>query len=74
MGQSFELNPYVGFYSASPSSAGQLRNEPFYGVRLGAFLDSNLEFEAQFGYIEHFKAKNIDTKDSRRNMEWRLQL
>jgi hypothetical protein len=62
MGQSFELNPYVGFYSASPSSAGQLRNEPFYGVRLGAFLDSNLEFEAQFGYIEHFKAKNIDTR------------
>lgn len=62
MGQSVELNPYLGFYSASPSSAGQIRNEPFYGLRIGVFADSNLEVEAQFGYIEHFKPKDIDPR------------
>jgi hypothetical protein len=62
MGQSFELNPYLGYYSSSASASGTLRNEPFYGVRMGAFLDANLEFEAQFGYIEHFKAKDIDPR------------
>jgi len=62
LGQSVELNPYLGYYSASPSSAGTLRNEAFYGLRFGAFLDSNLEFEAQFGYIEHFKIRDVDPR------------
>lgn len=68
MGQSFELNPYIGYYSASPSSAGQLGNEGFYGIRFGAFVDSNLEVEAQFGYVEHFRTRNVNERN--RGLLW----
>jgi len=68
MGQNFELNPYAGFFSASPSSAGQIRNEGIYGVRLGGFLDSNVEVEGQFGYIKLFKVRGIG--DESRGFLW----
>jgi hypothetical protein len=58
MGQSVELNPYIGYSSASPSSAGQIQKEAFYGIRIGGFMDSNLEVEGQFGYNEHFKVSD----------------
>jgi hypothetical protein len=61
MGQKLELNPYAGYYSASPSSAGPIRDDFYYGVRVGAFLDSNVELEGQFGYLNHFKVRDADT-------------
>jgi hypothetical protein len=62
MGQSFEFNPYIGYYSASPSSAGQIVNQGFYGIRLGAFVDSNLEVEGQLGYMEHFRNRDVTAR------------
>ena len=74
MGQSFELNPYIGFYSASPSSAGQL------GTR------ASMAFGWEPLWIQIWKSKHnsdtssilgtrdVDARNRGVNMEWGPEL
>jgi len=61
MAQSAEINPYVGAYWPSTSSAGHLKDANIWGIRAGYFIDANVEIEGQFGYMNHFQIRDTDT-------------
>src|SRR5262245_12335135 len=52
--QAVEIYPYAGAYWPSTTDFGKIKSDGIYGVKAGTFLDSNLELEGSFGYINHF--------------------
>jgi len=71
MAQVAEVNPYVGWYWPTTSSAGHLKDAGTFGIRAGYFLDSNTEIEGQFGYMNHFQIKGTDV--STRGLLWQTE-
>src|SRR5262245_14857756 len=52
--QAVEVYPYAGFYLPTTNDWGKIKADGIYGVKVGTFLDQNLELEGSFGYINHF--------------------
>ncbi len=67
-GPEFRVKPIYRVLLGITFECRSLGNEGFYGIRFGAFVDSNLEVEAQFGYIEHFRTRNIGERN--RGLLW----
>jgi hypothetical protein len=70
MAQVAEINPYVGWYWPSTSSAGHLKDSDTFGIRAGYFLDANTEIEGTFGYMNHFQIKDTDVRT--RGLLWQV--
>jgi hypothetical protein len=56
--QQFEIHPYAGGFFPGAT----IESEGIYGIRGGVYLIDFIQFDANFGYINNFNAK--DTVDS----------
>jgi len=63
--QQVELYPYAGGFWPRHTNFhgmnGDMRNEGIYGLKVGAFLDQNVQLEGSFGYINHFESRIYPT-------------
>jgi len=60
-----EIHPYAGFVWPRAVDFGDtmahLRDEGVYGVKVGAFLNDNVEIEGNLGYMNHFESRFAPT-------------
>src|SRR5262245_17865213 len=50
--QRFEVDPYVGgFFSGKAAALFDVKNQPLYGLKAGAFTNRNFEVKGHLGYI-----------------------